>query len=152
MICDNINNNKDYSSINKNFVKAFEFLKSYDLKNLEIGKYDICGEKIFAIVQEYITQSEEEKKWESHEEYIDIQVIIDGQEIMGFEPVNNLEIEEDLRPENDLILYKETLNYSNIKFTSGDYAVFFPEDGHKPGCKLGQCSKVKKVVVKVACK
>jgi biofilm protein TabA len=152
MICDNIKNNKDYSSINKNFIKAFEFLKSHDLKNLEPGKYDIDGEKIFAMVQEYITQSEEEKKWESHKEYIDIQLIIDGQEIMGFSLVDNLEVEEDLTPEKDLIFYKETLNYSNIKFDTGDYAIFFPEDGHKPGCALEQCSKVKKVVVKVACK
>jgi beta-galactosidase beta subunit len=34
MICGNINITKDYSSINENFVKAFEFLKNNNLKEL----------------------------------------------------------------------------------------------------------------------
>ena len=70
---------------------------------------------------------------------------------MGYAPIGLLEIKEDLRPEKDMIFYKESSNGSNIKFTNGDYAIFFPEDGHKPGCALGECSKVRKIVVKVAC-
>lgn len=152
MICENINSAKNYSSINKNFEKAFEFLKNHDFTKLDIGKYEIQGEEIFALVQEYITENEEEKSWESHEKYIDIQLIVEGQEIMGYVPVEGLKVKEDLRPENDMIFYKETLKGSNIKFTIGDYAIFFPEDGHRPGCAFGECSKVKKVVVKVASK
>ncbi|EKQ56381.1 MULTISPECIES: YhcH/YjgK/YiaL family protein [unclassified Clostridium] len=152
MIYDNIKNNRDYSSLNRSFIKAFDFLKNYDLKTLEPGEYNIDGDKIFANVQEYTTQWEDEKKLEAHEKYIDIQLIIEGQEIMGFAPVRDLEIQEDLRTEKDLMFFKEISDYSRIQFTSGDYAIFFPEDGHKPGCALNKCSKVKKVVVKVACK
>ena len=152
MICENIKSIKNYSSINKNFEKAFEFLKSNDLMGLAIGKYEIQGEEIFALVQEYVTQNEEEKNWESHEKYIDIQLIVEGQESIGYIPVDRLEAKEDQRPEKDMIFYKETLKGSNLKFTNGDYAIFFPEDAHRPGCALGECSKVKKIVVKVACK
>ena len=151
MICGNINITKDYSSINENFVKAFEFLKNNNLKELPLGKHEIEGEKIFVLVQEYTTQKEEEKKWESHEKYIDIQLIIEGQEVMGYVPISDLIIEEDLRPEQDMIFYKETLKGSNIKFSNDEYAIFFPEDGHKPGCALNDCSKIRKIVVKVAC-
>ena len=152
MICENISSTKDYSSINKNFEKAFEFLKSNDLAALAVGKYEIQGEEIFALSQEYITQNEEEKNFESHEKYIDIQLIVEGQEIMGYTPIEGLEVKEDLRPDSDMIFYKETSKGSNIKFTRGDYAIFFPKDAHRPGCALGECSKVKKIVVKVACK
>jgi biofilm protein TabA len=152
MICENMRSRNNYSSINDNFEMAFEFLKINDLKALAVGKYEIQGEDIFALVQEYTTENQEDKKWESHEKYIDIQLIVDGQEIMGYIKVEGLEIEEDLRAESDIIFYKETLNGSNIKFTNGDYAIFFPEDAHKPGCAFGECSKIKKVVVKVACK
>jgi biofilm protein TabA len=151
MICENIKSAKDYSGINKNFEKAFEFLKSQDLAKLAVGKYEIDGEKVFAMVQEYTTQNEAEKKWEAHEKYIDIQLIVEGKEVMGYTPATTLEVSEDLRPESDLIFYKETSTGSNIKFTNGDFAIFFPEDAHKPGCALGECSKIKKVVVKVAC-
>nr|WP_312291711.1 YhcH/YjgK/YiaL family protein [Clostridium chromiireducens] len=151
MICENININRNYSSINKNFEKAFKYLRGQNLKELAVGKYEIEGEKIFAMIQEYTTEREEQKNWESHEKYIDIQLIVDGQEVMGFAPVSCLEIKEDFRMDKDLIFYNETTNGANIKFKSGDYAIFFPEDGHKPGCALNECSKVKKVVVKVAC-
>ena len=151
MICGNIKNTKDYSSINKNFVKAFEFLKNNNLKELSLGKHEIEGEKIFALVQEYITQNEEEKKWESHKKYIDIQLIVQGQEVMGYVPISYLNVEEDLRPEQDMIFYKETAKGSNIKFSNDEYAIFFPEDGHRPGCALDECSKIRKIVVKVAC-
>lgn len=152
MICENIKQAKDYSSINKNFIKAFEFLKKQNLKELAIGKYEIEGDEIFALIQEYTTQSPNDKKWESHEKYIDIQMMIDGEETMGYVPIDCLKISEDLRPEQDLIFYDETEKGAYIKFNSGDYAIFFPEDGHKPGCTLSDCSYVKKVVVKVACK
>lgn len=152
MICENIRNAKNYTSINGKFEKAFEFLRNNNLKELEVGTYEIQGQDVFASVQEYTTKDEKEKKWEAHEKYIDIQLIIEGHEIMGYAPVNCLEVNEDFRPEKDLIFYKETEQGSNIKFSEGDFAIFFPEDGHKPGCALGEPSKVKKVVVKVACK
>lgn len=149
MICDNLKNKRDYSSINENFKKAFEFLNNNDLNSLELGKYEIDGENVFASVQEYVTKIEEDKKYESHEKYIDIQVIIEGQEIMGYAKVDELVVCEDRRPDSDVIFYNSTLKGSNIKFYPGDYAIFFTEDGHRPGCALGECSKVKKVVVKV---
>ena len=152
MICENMRSRNNYSSINNNFEKAFEFLKRTDLKALAVGKYEVQGEEIFALVQEYTTQNQEEKKWESHEKYIDIQLIIEGQEIMGYAKVEDLLVKEDLRPEKDMIFYNSTLKGSNIKFSGGDYAIFFPEDGHRPGCAFDECSKLKKVVVKVACK
>lgn len=150
MICENLKHDINYESINKNFVKAFEFLKGNDLKSLELGKYEIDGEKVFANVQEYITKPEEEKNWETHEKYIDIQLIVSGQEQMGYARAEDLEVHEDFRPTKDLIFYNPTLKGQNIKFSSGDYAIFFPEDGHRPGCALVECSKVRKVVVKVA--
>ena len=151
MICENINSKIDYSFINPNFKKAFQFLRDHDLKTLSIGKHEIDGDKVFATVQEYITKAEEEANWESHEKYIDIQFIVEGQEIMGYTRVNNLEIKKDYRPEKDLIFYNSTNLGSNIKYTSGDYAVYFPEDAHRPGCVLDKPSKVRKIVIKIAC-
>ena len=51
-----------------------------------------------------------------------------------------------------MIFYNPTLKGSDMKLSSGDYAILFPEDGHRPGCAFGECYKVKKVLVKIACK
>lgn len=152
MICENIKNTKDYTGINPNFKKAFEFIINNNLNELKVGNYEIDGDKVFAFVQQYTTQAAEDKRWESHEKYIDIQYIIDGEEVMGYVPIHSLNECEDLRADKDLIFYNEIEKASSITFSKGDYAIFFPEDGHKPGCALGEGSKVKKIVIKVACK
>ena len=36
-----------------------------------------------------------------------------------------------------------------LKVEEGMFTIFFPEDLHRPGVKLDQIAKVKKVVVKV---
>lgn len=150
MICENIKNTKDYSKINSNLGKAFEFLKETDLTKLEVGNYQIDGKNIFAFVQEYTTEPEEDRRWEAHKKYIDIQYIIEGKEVMGYVPVESLEIVEDNFAEKDVAFFKNVEHSSKLEVTSGEYAIFFPEDGHKPGCALEKPSKVKKIVVKIA--
>lgn len=90
MICENIKNTKDYTGINPNFKKAFEFIINNNLNELKVGNYEIDGDKVFAFVQEYTTQAAVDKRWESHEKYIDIQYIIDGEEVMGYVPIHSL--------------------------------------------------------------
>lgn len=150
MICENIKNAKDYSKVNVNLGKAFDFLKKTDLTKLEVGNYEIDGKNVFAFVQEYTTEPEGDRRWEAHKKYIDIQYIIEGQEIMCYAPAETLEITEDNFEEKDVAFFKNVEHSSKLELTNGDYAVFFPEDGHKPGCALDKPSKVKKIVVKVA--
>ncbi len=69
------------AEINEKFKKAFDFLKTSDLVNMPCGKYEIDGENIFAIIQEYETKPIEDGKWK-HTKYHDIQYIISGQEEM----------------------------------------------------------------------
>ena len=53
--------------------------------------------------------------------------------------------------EKDVAFYKNIENASKLVLKDGDFAIFFPEDAHKPCCALNnEPSKVKKVVVKVA--
>ena len=149
MIFENIKNIKDYTSINVNFKTAFNYLKNTDLNLLKVGKYEIDGENIYVMVQEYMTQSAEERRFEAHEKYIDIQYIISGKEIIGYFPKETLEIIEDKLLERDIVFYKNVPNYTEVKLNSGDYAIFFPEDAHKPCCESYGSSLVKKIVVKV---
>jgi YhcH/YjgK/YiaL family protein len=151
MISENIKNSKDYSKINVNLGKAIDFLKEKDLSKLEVGDYEIDGKNVFAFVQEYTTQLEEERRWEAHRKYIDIQCIIEGNEVICYAPVESLEMNKNNFDEKDVAFFKNVEHSSKLELTNGEYAIFFPEDGHKPCCALGKSSKVKKIVVKVAC-
>ncbi|MFH1308555.1 MAG: YhcH/YjgK/YiaL family protein [Patescibacteria group bacterium] len=76
---------------NPTLQKVIKYLKETDLLFLKIGRTKIEGDNIFLMVQEYETRPKEEKSAEQHKKYIDIQLILSGEEIIGcgFENPNN---------------------------------------------------------------
>jgi len=148
MILDNIKNYKKYEALNRNFEKAFQFLKREDLGALAVGKYEIDGENIFALVQEYETKDLGDAKYEAHKKYIDIQYLIKGIESMGYVSIDKLEVSNPYSEENDFMLL--TGNPRLILLNEGEFFILFPEDAHMPGIFAEEKSRVKKVVVKVS--
>ena len=72
----------------------------------------------------------------------------------GFETfVENLtanKISESLLAERDIIFYHGAENESEITMAPGSYAIFFPQDVHRPACIKNKATPIRKVVVKVA--
>lgn len=132
-------------------VKGLEYLKKTDFTNVAVGKYEIEGTQIFALVQEHQTSPKAERRAEAHVKNIDIQFVIDGSEMIGFAlPDAGNEVLENLLEQKDNIFYKTVKNEMELLLTSGDYAVFFPEEVHRPCCQFGDNRQLRKVVVKIA--
>lgn len=131
--------------------KALSFLQENDCAALKPGRYEIDGDGIFAIVQHYQSKPEEECRAETHEKYIDVQYVAQGEEYVGYcalSPV--LEVEEDCLAEKDAKFYQKIFPESNILLRKGSYAIVYPCDVHCPGCMVGKPVDVVKVVVKVS--
>lgn len=129
--------------------KAFKFLKSNDLSKLELKRYDIDGDNLFATVSEYLSKNEEIAKFEAHKRYIDIQYVISGREVMNIAPMTT--VKEILTPYDatkdiEFMTFDKIVNY---KATPANFFIFFPSDAHRPGLKDGVNSSVRKVVIKV---
>lgn len=129
--------------------KAFSFLKTSDLQGLELKRYDIDRDNLYAPVSEYLTKNEEDAKYEAHRKYIDIQYIISGKEFIGVAPLSQKN--EVLEP------YDAAKDIEFLTVTGGEnylalpdrFFIFFPDDAHRPGLKDGQNSPVRKIVLKV---
>lgn len=147
MIVDKLSSSIIYSVLNERIAKAFQYLKGIEFNDLPPGKYEIDGDNIFAIVAEYQTKDESEGKPESHKKYIDVQYVAEGCELMGYAPLVNQEISEPYNKENDIIFYKTKCSF--LELSEGMFAIFFPDDIHLPGIRVGEKSLVKKVVVKI---
>lgn len=131
--------------------KGLDFLAKTDFSKLTPGRYEIEGDSIFALVQEYQTAPKTEKKAETHAKYIDIQYIDNGTEVIGFALANHSnEVEENLLEVKDAIFYKTVMGEMDLIIGKGEYAVFSPGEIHRPGCNFGSGSRVRKVVVKIA--
>ena len=129
--------------------KAFSFLKTSDLQGLELKRYDIDGDNLYAPVSEYLTKNEEDAKYEAHRKYIDIQYIINGKELMGVAPISQKkEILEPYDSTKDIEFLTVT-GGENYLALPGRFFIFFPEDAHRPGLKDGENSPVRKIVIKV---
>ena len=129
------------------FGRAFAFLCSTDLLALAPGKHTIEGEEIFAIVEACAARTRAEAKLECHRRYIDIQLVLEGVDEMGWRPVAEcVSPKTDYNATHDIQFFNDTPS-SWVSTPAGSFCIFFPEDAHAPLVGEGM---IRKVVVKVA--
>lgn len=153
MIMDNLyTSHVDYGQMNAKLDKAFAWLKANDLKSIKPGQTIVVdGERISAQIQSYDSVKPNEIRFEAHRSYIDIQIVVTGREIIYWAPLARMtEIDAAYNYDKDVVFFKDPEIAVPLRLEEGDYAVFFPTDGHKPRCVVSESEPVGKIVVKVA--
>lgn len=148
MIVDNLSSASKYASLNPLFGKAFAYIRSVDLASLEVGKFDIDGDRIRGIVSDKngTTAAESTAKFECHNAHIDIQVCIRGKETLGWKPRSTCVLPRgEYNPEKDVLFYDDIPDMF-FGMTDNQFAIFYPEDVHAPMIGDGV---IKKLVIKV---
>lgn len=147
MVIDSLKNAHRYIDLHPLFTKAFEYINSQDLDNLEVGKYEIA-DGLLAIVsnKEAMTQEESSAKFECHNKNIDIQLCIKGEESIGWKPRGDCKDQKgDYNEEKDVLFFNDSPDmYFGLR--DEQFAIFFPTDVHAP--MIGE-GLIKKMVIKV---
>ena len=149
MILDTLSQWHQYNAISPRFEKAFAFLQLVT-DQTPVGRHEIDGEDVFAFVQQHSTKSVQERQYESHRKYIDVQFFQRGREVIYWAPLpllTNVTMPFDV--EQDAALYGLIPEGVPFQVRAGQFAILFPEDGHIPSCAWDQPAEVLKVVVKV---
>ncbi|VBB07679.1 Hypothetical protein LUCI_2944 [Lucifera butyrica] len=130
---------------------GFRFLLETNLSKLTLGRHEILGDRMYALVSEYETEPKSKRRPEAHQRYLDIQCICSGEEMIGSGPLEAAgEIVEKYIKQRDIVYYKNMAAETEINFNPGMFAVYFPWDVHRPNCCIdGKSGKVRKVVVKI---
>lgn len=147
MIYDKLENIGLYANISERMQKAIDYLMMTDFSKMRAGKYELMGNEVYAIVNEYNTKFIDEVKWEAHRKYADIQYVINGIEKMGFSSIDKVISTDEYFEEKDIEFFKGHGNYVDV--APGEVCIFFPHDVHKPGIAISNPQAVKKVVIKV---
>ncbi|MDF2924263.1 MAG: hypothetical protein K0R57_3177 [Paenibacillaceae bacterium] len=137
----------------KALAKGMAYLQSRNLAELENGRYEIEGDKLFALVSESETEPKLDRKPEAHDRHVDIQYLVSGAgEIIGVSRRTPDSVpSEDYLGSRDIAFYSEVKDETDVLLRPGMFAVFFPDDIHRPLCAVGETGyTVKKVVVKIA--
>lgn len=147
MIYDTIEHIGQYRCLSENLAKALDFLTGTDLQNMPDERVEIDGERVYAFFQRYETKPANDRP-EAHRNYIDIQYVIEGEELIGVAPLSSMDREIEAHPERDIYFYEgETVK---LPIGRGRLAILFPQDAHAPCIAVGESSPARKIVVKVA--
>lgn len=151
MIYDKLENCELYAGISPYFAKAFAFMKANDLASLPLGRHEIDGDNAYLMVQEKNPLSDWDKGvWEGHRKYADIQLVVDGEEILGVRSIQDLPISQEYNEEKDFLLFQQEAEGIQLPLEKGDFAILFPQDAHRPGVrKPGGRTSSRRIVVKV---
>ena len=146
MILDTLKNLELYAGLGENFKQVAEYVKNNDLRSLTTGRHELENGVYMNVQDYYTTRPIEDGKYEAHRKYTDIQIILDGNEIMGYAHIDTLTAETEYNDADDYLLLQG--EGTLLKVAQDNFVIFFPEDAHMPGVseKPGQ---VKKIVVKV---
>ncbi|HDL5384315.1 TPA: YhcH/YjgK/YiaL family protein, partial [Mannheimia haemolytica] len=120
-----------------------------DLVNLELGWQELEN-GIRMNVMSFETTPAEGKKAELHRKFIDIQLLIDGEEMIEYglsQP--DLSKYDEYRDEDDYQLTAEIDDKNNLILKPNMFAIFLPYEPHKPGNSVNGNKTLKKLVVKV---
>lgn len=129
--------------------KALDFLRRPGAAALPDGKYEVDGDRVFALVQRYETLPGGEPKFEAHRKYVDVQYIAAGEEIIGWAPLGSMVLSEPYDPAKD-VCFGRACGWTPLRLGEGMLAVLWPEDAHAPRLAAGKPERVVKIVVKVA--
>ena len=147
MILDTLAQADRYLAQHPLFADAFAFLRSTDLGALQPGKHTIQGERLFAIVEACAGRARADAKLECHRRYIDIQLVLEGVDEMGWKP-----LAECVDPATDYDAARDIRFFNDapsvwVATPPGAFCLFFPDDAHAP---LVSAGAIRKVVVKIA--
>ncbi|MBN1546560.1 MAG: YhcH/YjgK/YiaL family protein [Syntrophaceae bacterium] len=146
MIIDHIDNAHHYAALSSGIRAALDYIRTTDFNCIAPGRYELDGDRLFVIVNDYETVGFRDGQLEGHRKYIDVQYMAHGAEWIGYAPLGDQPIHMDYNDEEDCILFSGRGSF--IPFKEGMFAVFFPQDLHLPG--VGDTpAPVRKIVVKV---
>lgn len=127
------------------------FWRATDFNALEPGVVEIDGKNIYTQIIDLTTREAVVNRPEVHRRYIDIQFLAWGEEKIGIAiDTGNNKVSESLLEQRNIIFYHDSEHESFIEMIPGSYAIFFPQDVHRPGCIMQTASEIRKIVVKVA--
>lgn len=146
MILTNLQNTARIEGLHPRFKMLFDYVKSHDILHTPCGRIELDGDNLFINNVNPECMPAEKQVLEVHRDYIDVQILLEGRETMGWKALEDVIDEvKPYDPAGDCALYADRPT-SWLHLVPGQVAVFFPEDAHAPVIGEG---KIRKMIAKV---
>lgn len=146
MIVSNLKNSERIEGLHPLFKTLFAYVKSHDLLRTDLGRIEIDGERLFINNVNPECVAAEKQVLELHHDYIDVHILLEGAERIGWKALEDLQEEtKAYSKEEDCALYSD-IPTTYVDLLPGQFAIVYPEDPHAPIIGNG---KIRKLIAKV---
>lgn len=146
MIVSNLQHSDRIESLHPLFKTVFDYVKSHDLLHTPCGRIELQGDDLFINNVNPECVAAENQVLEVHHKYIDIHILLEGEETIGWKPIDDCSNEA--KPYDDAAdcqLFGEPAS-AYVTLRPGQFMAVWPEDPHAPVIGKG---KIRKLIVKV---
>ena len=150
MIFSNISDKKQFLPLGETIEKCFQYVKDHNLLEYETGCYEIDGDRLFVNIVEYETTTAEKRFWEAHRQYLDLHIMLHGNEQIDVSFIDKMEQKPYV--EKDDFLPLEGNPNSHFVLTDGDFLLCYPKDAHRTAVAVSAPEKIKKAIFKIKIK
>ena len=146
MIYGNIAYADRYALLHPLLPQLFAYVKSHDLLHTPMGKIVLDGDKLFINNVNPECLSEEKQVLEVHRRYIDVHILLEGKERVGWRNTDDCKDVADPYDEagDFATFFDKPTTY--IDMMPNDFLIVFPEDAHAPIIGSG---RIRKAIAKV---
>lgn len=118
------------------------------LRAREDGRFQPEGAEWFCTISNANTSPAAERHTEFHRDWLDIQIVLEGEEIIGFD-TRNVTGQPATERKPDLFILENPQLSKEILLRSGDFVTFAPGEPHRALCCTDRPAVVRKAVFKV---
>ncbi|RRZ92225.1 YhcH/YjgK/YiaL family protein [Erwinia sp. 198] len=112
------------------------------------GRIQPEGESWFCTLSPACTAPAETRHTEFHRQYLDIQILLTGEEIVHFSCADARNQQAEERKPDLFIVDQPQLPHS-VRLQPGDFVIFYPGEAHQALCAAGEAAAVRKSVFKI---
>ena len=132
MIVTTVNDHSRYAHLHSNFKVLFDYIKTHDILNCELGRIEIDGDNVFINNVLLDGVAIDKQPLELHQTYIDVHILFEGNEMMGWLPTDKIKsFTKDYDAECDCALTNDSPS-AYISLQPLDMVIVYPEDAHAP--------------------
>lgn len=152
MVIDQLEHADQYAPLGRGIAAALAFFRQYRNDGADLPERTVLkGEKLFVNGVNYTTAQNPARQLEAHRKYVDVMYVVEGEERIFYKPFANVaRVTMPYDAEKECALAALDGDAATLKFSAGQFLIFFPQDAHLAAQLWDGPVKVRKFIAKVA--
>ncbi|MCG3734212.1 YhcH/YjgK/YiaL family protein [Vibrio cincinnatiensis] len=140
----------EYAQLPTKLLDVIDTVKQRLATHPSNGRYTLEEDEVFFFIVDDHSQPLNERKAEIHKKYLDVQIVLEGEERFGFSLHPFQSLAEDYLEERDLAFSEDIIDEQFVDLSENEFIIFDAEQPHRPLIAVESPRPIRKAVIKVA--